>query len=221
MSDVGGNYEQMNELVHAGLRRDLDRIGQVAHQPLTPERRQALARRVGWLVELLHHHHTSEDEAIWPLAARKRPELARLVEAMETEHHALGDAADGLREAAAAYARDGSESTRQALVDALDRMRTTCLAHLEHEETAAVPQLVQTLDDREWAQVDKRFRRGMSLKDLGWIAMWLLDDLDPVQAQFLRGQLPRPVFTYLTWRWSRPYDQEASLAWGELAGARR
>ncbi|HVL84951.1 MAG TPA: hemerythrin domain-containing protein [Egibacteraceae bacterium] len=220
MSDVGGNYVQMNELVHAGLRRDLDRIGQVARQPLTAERREALARRVSWLVEFLHHHHASEEEAIWPLAVRKRPQLGGLMEAMEAEHGALAAAADGLHEAAAAYAGDGSESKRQALVAALDRMRITCLPHLEHEEAAAVPQLVQTLDDREWAKVDKRFRRGLGPKDLGWIAMWLLDDLDPAHARFLRGQLPRPVLTLLTWRWGRPYAREASLAWGELAGVR-
>ena len=218
--DVGGNYEGMNQLVHAGIRRDVDRIGQVAHQPLIPERREALARRVGWLVEFLHHHHTSEDEAIWPRAIRKRPELGRLVEAMEAEHRAMAAAADGLRDAADSYAADGSEPKRQALVDALEGMRNTCLPHLEHEETVAVPQLVQILDDEDWAQVDKRFHQGLGLKDLGWIAMWLLDDLDPVRVQFLRDQLPGPVFRFLTWRWWRPYDREASLAWGDLAGVR-
>jgi hemerythrin-like domain-containing protein len=210
----------MNQLVHAGLRRDVNRIREVAQQPLTSERREALARRVGWLVEFLHHHHTSEDEAIWPVAMRKQPQLSGLMKAMEAEHRVMSAAADTLRDAAAAYARDGSESRRQALVDAVEGVRNTCLPHLEHEETVAVPQLVQILDDREWAQVDKRFRRGVSLKDLGWIVMWLLDDLDPADVHFLRGQLPGPVLLFLTWRWGRSYDREASLAWSDLAGVR-
>jgi hemerythrin-like domain-containing protein len=217
---VGGSYEGMNRLVHSRIRRDLDRIGLVAQQPLGHERREALARRVGWLVEFLHHHHVSEDEAIWPLAVRKQPQLGELLEAMESEHRAMAAAADNLREAATAYARDGSETKRQSLIDALAGMRAACLPHLEHEESVAVPELVQVLDDRDWAQVDKRFRQGVRLKDLGWIAMWLLDDLEAGQAQFLRGQLPRPVLRYLTWRWGRPYDREAALAWGDLAGAR-
>lgn len=217
---MSGNYEGMNRLVHAGLRRDVNRMGQVAQQPLPLERREALARRVGWLVEFLHHHHTSEDEAIWPLAIHKRPELTALVEEMEAEHRAMSAAADRLRDAAAAYAADGSETNRQALVDAVEGLRISCLPHLEHEETVVVPHLVQILDDQEWSQVDKRFRQGIGLKDLGWIAMWLLDDLDPANVQFLQAQLPGPVFRFLTWRWGRPYDREALLAWGDLASAR-
>jgi hemerythrin-like domain-containing protein len=215
-----GNYERMNRMVHAGLRRDVARMELVAQQPLAPERRAALARRIGWLVDFLHHHHTSEDEAIWPVAMRKQPQLSGLIEAMEAEHGAMAAAAHRLRDAAEAHARDGSESSRHALVDAVEALRNTCLPHLEHEETIAVPQLVQALDDRDWAQVDKRFRRGVGVKDLGWIAMWLLDDLDPADVQFLRRQLPGAVLTLLTWRWGRSYDLEASLAWGDLAGVR-
>ena len=107
-------------------------------------------------MQFLHHHHTSEDEAIWPLAMRKQPELGALLEAMEAEHRAMAAATDGLRDAAAAYAEDGSETNRQALLDALESTRNTCLPHLEHEEAVAVPQLVQILDDQNWAQVDKR-----------------------------------------------------------------
>lgn len=217
---MSGNYERMNDLVHAGIRRDLTRLEQVIREPLSVQRRQALATRVGWLVGLLHHHHASEEEAIWPLAVRKQPQLVELVAAMEKEHHALATAADELRSAAATFAFDGSQSQRQALADALRRMQGACLPHLEHEETVAVPQLMETLDEREWALVDKRFRRGVSPKQLGWIAMWLLDDLAPDDLAFLRSQLPRPVFWFLSWRWGSAYDREASLAWGDHAGVR-
>jgi hemerythrin-like domain-containing protein len=217
---MSGGYEQMNRLIHAGLRRDLNRMGHVLQEPLSHERREALGRRIAWLVEFLHHHHRGEEEAIWPRALHKRPELGVLVQEMEVEHDALSAAADGLRDAAAAYAEDGSESTRLALIDAVEAMRHACLPHLEHEESVAVPQLVQILDDREWAQVDKDFRRNVSLKDLGWIAMWVLDDLDPQDARVLLSELPGPVLRFMTWRWGPPYDREASLAWGEQAGAR-
>jgi hypothetical protein len=30
-----------------------------------------------------------------------------------------------------------------------------------------VPQIVDLLDDREWKQVDREFRRGMGFRDLG------------------------------------------------------
>src|SRR5687767_6844806 len=170
---MSGNYQRMNHLVHNAVRRDLDRIGQVAQEPLALAQREALARRVVWLVGLLHHHHESEDEAIWPVAIRKSPQLRALVDEMTGEHAAMAAAADELRDAATGYAAEGSENSRKGLLQALERMRAVCLPHLDHEETVAVPQLVEVFDDREWATVDKRFRKGVGLNDLGWIAMWL------------------------------------------------
>lgn len=217
---MSGNYEQMNLLIHAGLRRDLGRIGQVARQPLTPERRAAVSRRTTWLVWLLHLHHTGEDQAIWPRAVRKRPALGALLRDMDAEHHAIDEAADRLTTAAARFADDPAESHRQSLVEAHERLSAVCLRHLDHEESEAVPLLMETLDDREWAQVDKDFRRGARLRDVGWIAMWLLDDLEPAGIDHLRAELTAPVLELMKWRWGGAYDREAALAWGDLARPR-
>jgi hemerythrin-like domain-containing protein len=215
-----GSYEFINPVVHAAVRRDVTRLTQVVQQPMNRRQRAALARRVAWMVDGLHVHHEGEDHAIWPRAVSKRPELAGLLAEMEAEHERLSTAADAMVASAAAYATDGSEPARAGLAEAVERFADVALAHLQHEETATVPLLLDLFDEDEWAQIDKEFKTGVTPRQLGWLAMWLLDDLPGDQARLLRHQVPAPVFAYLTWRYGRAYDRDAAHAWGQLARTR-
>lgn len=220
VTEMGGTYERMNGLIHGALRRDLDRLGQVAPRDLGVEQRQALSRRVAFVVRLLHDHHTGEEEGIWSIAVRKSAELRALAAEMEAEHDALEAAADELRDAAASYAATGAPDHRDRLVRAVDGMRAACLPHLEHEERVAVPLLVQALDDREWDRAEKRFKKGVSVPYFGWILAWLLDGMNEADAAYVRGQLPRPLAAFLVRVWQPRYEREAAQAWGDLAAVR-
>lgn len=210
-----GDYARINELIHDSLRRDLERLRHTASEPVPGrERREAVARRVDWLVDFLHLHHAGEDEAIWPRALRKQPGLASLAQEMDAEHEALESAASRLRQAAAVYAAEGSPASRSTLAGAVDEVRAACLPHLEHEERVAVPQLVEVLDKADWVAVDKYYRKGVRLRQLGSITAWLLDDIDPRQVPPLRAELTRPLMAFLGWRYGDAYAREAELAWG-------
>lgn len=216
---MSGSYERMNVIIHQGLRRDLERIERAARRPdPSAEQRLALARRTAWLMGLLHFHHTREETAIWPLAVAKRPSVQTIVAAMEPQHADVAEAGDQLAAAAAAYGESGTREHRDDLLAALDRMRRASLPHLEYEETVAVPELVDILDDQDWKQVNKAFYQGVRPSYLGWIVPWVLDDCDPDDEAYFRTQLPRPVLAYLTWRYGRSYAREASLAWGDVHG---
>ena len=71
------DMELMNRLFHAALRRDLERaIGSLtASRRPSPAQRAAVAEHVGLVLDLLHHHHTSEDIGLWPLVRRRAPDL--------------------------------------------------------------------------------------------------------------------------------------------------
>ena len=71
------DMEFMNRLFHAALGRDLERaIGSLtASRHPSPAQRAAVAEHVGLVLDLLHHHHTSEDIGLWPLVRRRAPDL--------------------------------------------------------------------------------------------------------------------------------------------------
>jgi hemerythrin-like domain-containing protein len=221
MTSADNPHNEMNTIIHHGLRRDLSRLAQVLQQPVGDAQRQGVARHTEWMLDTLHHHHTGEDEGVWPRTLAKRPDLQPLVDQMEAEHAALSAASDELRAAAEAFGRDGSEATREAFAAAVQHMQETTLPHLEHEEQVAMPLVLATLDDADWAYLEKHhFRAGMSLSDEGKMLMWLLDDLDDRRARMVRGEVPRPMMWLIDRRYGGTYDREASVRWGGLARAR-
>ncbi len=213
--------QNMNSAIHRALRRDLYRLEAVAGNPMPDAQRAAMCRHVTWMMDFLHHHHVGEDEGVWPRTLAKRPDLQDLFEAMESEHEALAAASDRLRSAADDFARDGSDATRTALAEAVTAMKAATLPHLEHEENEAMPLIVATLDDADWAYLAKNhFRAGLTFTNQGLSIAWVLDDADAQAARVVRSELPTPILWLLTALFGRRYDRQAAARWGELAGTR-
>ena len=79
---------RMMGIVHSALRRDLVRARLVLAEPtpLTGERRTALADHVRWLMDFLHHHHTNEDDGLFPMVLEKNPAAGELLGVMDADH---------------------------------------------------------------------------------------------------------------------------------------
>lgn len=221
MTSADSAHREMNTIIHHGLRRDLDRLEQVLAEPLPPQRRTAVCDHVGWMLDYLHHHHVAEDEGVWPRTLAKRPDLAPMVDEMEAEHHALAQAADGLRAAALTYWSEPSDEARLGLRDAVAHMKATTLPHLDHEEQVAMPLVVETLDDDDWAYLEKNhFRAGLSMGQEAQVLMWMMDDLDSRRAAIAKSQVPGPILWVLSAIYGPRYDRDAAQRWGTLAGSR-
>lgn len=211
----------MNTCIHHALRRDLERLDRVSSGPVPDSRRAALGRHVPWMLDFLHHHHVGEDDGVWPRVLAKRPDLQQLVDTMAGEHAALATASDGLREAVAAWAPEGTEEQRQEVADAVGRMRDAALPHLDHEEQDAMPIVVETLDDEDWVYLSRNhFRKGLSFSDNGRSMMWVLDDLEPDYAAVVRSELPALLMWLFGRLYGPAYDRDATACWGDLAGRR-
>jgi hemerythrin-like domain-containing protein len=211
----------MNAVIHRALRRDLDRLEVVSRSSMDDAQRAAVCRHVTWMLDFLHHHHTGEDEGVWPRLLDKRPDLAALVDRMSAEHAALAAGSTQLRAASDAFAADGSEAGRARLHDAVVEMQAVTIPHLDHEEREVVPLLVETFDAGDWAYLSKNhFRKGLSFADSGLSLMWDLDDLDPAYGSAVRDEVPGPVLWLMTRWFGGRYDREAAARWGSLAGAR-
>ena len=63
----GGELEMSGFLIaHAGMRQEFGLIARVAAGPLDPERAALAEDQLAMVLEVLHHHHTGEDDTIWP-----------------------------------------------------------------------------------------------------------------------------------------------------------
>jgi hemerythrin-like domain-containing protein len=203
----------MNRVIHAAVRRDLDRLadalGRMADGDLS--RAQALDRAYRNLRTELTHHHEGEDTHIWPMLASVGVDRG-LLAAMESEHHAMAEALAGTATAMAAVAAGGSAADAAAARESLLRTREVVERHLRHEEDELEPQLAPHLDGPEWKAVEKKLSR-QPLPVAGRFFAWLTDGMTDEHRAFLKRTVPTPVVAVLSRTFGRRYYREVAPTW--------
>ena len=203
----------MNRVIHAAVRRDLDRLDDALARMADGDvpRAQALERAYRNLHDELHHHHVSEDTHIWPMLASVGVDQ-QLLDAMESEHSAMAEA---LRETGAAMttvASSGSRTDAAAARDSLRRTRDVTERHLQHEETELEPLLAPHHDSPEWKAVEKKLRK-QPLPATGRFFAWLTDGMSQEHRTFFRQTVPPPVVAVLSRIFGRRYHREVAPTW--------
>ncbi len=191
----------MMYLIHDAIRRDLDRLEDGLHRLAAlhagPARRAliaALDRTWADFDDYLRHHQTIEDEQLWPMMRRVCPMTGELLEDMQAEHAAIEQLVSAARSAIArALTSYPTFEDASRAADAMGGLRTELRDHLEHEEFEALPYIVDHLGEH-WATFEERQRKDAGRRGMTSFLPWVLDDADPVRADWLRDRLPAPVF---------------------------
>ena len=178
-------------VMHHAFRRDLRDF--VAAAGVTPVEdraaRRALAARFEFFGAVLHKHHTSEDEQIWPLLLRRVDTAGdaqgrATLDAMEAEHAEIDPlltaCSEGFRQLAGSTAlpdteRDGD--ARAALEIRLVATRERLDCHLGHEERDAIALIQRYLTAPDWHAVDTRIQQSYTLRESLDVLPWVLHEL--------------------------------------------
>jgi Hemerythrin HHE cation binding domain len=207
----------MMNIVHAALRRDLDRlaVALAAQPPPGPNQREALAKHVDWMMRFLHSHHAGEDDGLWPVVRKADPAAADVLDRMTSDHEAIGPAIDAFSAAGRRYARDSSDEAREALAASLADLRAVLDPHLTAEEADAMPIVQKALTQAEWEAFNQEYYiKPKSKKQLGEEGHWLIDSIDPDGYDVVVGNVgPVPRFVLLK-LFARPYARACKARWG-------
>ncbi len=203
-------HEVMNTVLHHALRRDLRRLAETLRTPVGSEQRLGLAGHIRFVLDQLHHHHTTEDDLIWPAVLARRPDLQQLFERMEGEHGRLGPAIETLVTTTRAWS---GESGQSAVHDAVVSLEAVLQPHLDHEETDAMPLICSILTAADWAPIDKQLHRPTWPSKMAHSILWMLDDLDPRRAALVEALLPRPLWRALRFRYAAGWRRQQALLW--------
>lgn len=192
-------------LIHHAFRRDLRAF--VAAVTGTPAGDtvswRALHDRWRLFGTFLHHHHTTEDEAIWPLLLSRVDEAGReTLAAMEAEHHEIDPLLAACGDGFATLATHGDEDVRASLevrtVAAAERLHR----HLAHEEAEALVLVQAHLTPAEWEVMEEKSAKGSyTFRELMALVPWIMYGL-PVEAQRRLLKLAGPTLALL-WRVNR------------------
>jgi hemerythrin-like domain-containing protein len=185
----------MMYVLHHAFRRDLAAFA--AAVPVTPVEDlaawRAMQQRWDRFAEILHNHHTGEDEGLWPLLldrvdAAGDAAARDTLEAMEAEHAQidplLSACAAGLRR----LADGGTADDRAALAVRTAAARDGLGRHLAHEETEAIALIQRHMTDAEWRSLEEtHFAKKMSPSEVVFLVPWVASGLPtPVLRKMFR-----------------------------------
>ena len=203
----------MNRLIHAAVRRDLDRLHDALGEAKDGDRARAgdLQRAYGFLRDELTRHHEGEDQHLWPWLATVGVDQD-LLTTMEAEHATMSRALAETDAAMRTYAASGSAADAAAAQASVVSTRELVEQHLTHEENELEPQLQPHLESPGWKAVEKKLR-AVSPGVAGCFFAWLTDGMSEPGRAYLRSTVPTPVVVILSRGLGRKYNKEIAPVW--------
>jgi hypothetical protein len=179
--------------IHFALRRDLDRL--VAALGTTSVTDPAVTGYADEFLFQLHHHHTFEDDVVWPLMRERLGGSATdLLDRNLAEHDDVVAVVDTFRQEVGHLDAD-----RTAAHDAALAMRAVVSTHLAHEETDVIPLIAQAFTADDVAG----FQAASAVENPGdRFLPWLLESAPEPNASTFRATLPPPVQQLLSDVWA-------------------
>jgi iron-sulfur cluster repair protein YtfE (RIC family) len=151
---------------------------------------EAVAAHVEFMLNGLHHHHTSEDDYLWPLLLERTEPDAALVERMEAQHEAVAGHVARVRDLLPAWRKAPSGTE---LGDSLEALVGAVEPHLQEEETVIVPLVAEHVTTAEWRTLgDASFAKFTNDEKLIALGQ-MLDVATTAEAASFLQTLPWPV----------------------------
>jgi hemerythrin-like domain-containing protein len=142
----------MMGIVHSALRRDLTRTTEAVSggPPPGDDQRHAIAEHLVWMMDFLHHHHSGEDDGLWPLVRQLDPTASALLDDMDADHARIAPRLESVTAAGRRYGVDSSPQARESLLAVIVSLREVLDPHLAREEGEAMPVVSRTLTHAQW-----------------------------------------------------------------------
>lgn len=182
--------------LHTFFRRELRLASGVIRGVAEGDRRRAgvVCDHLDFVTRALHHHHTIEDDLLWPkLLARVQEELAPIVHLMESQHERLDALLQEIGSVLPKFGATAEAETRDGLADLFDTVYAHLVEHLDAEEERLLPIVARTLSQAEWDEMGEAGRNGTPRKELALtLGMYQFEGAPAAIAQML-ADAPAPV----------------------------
>ncbi|WP_229873709.1 hemerythrin domain-containing protein [Streptomyces cirratus] len=178
-------------VVHRVFRRESALLPRLVRA--VPDGATARAAQVGaHLAEYvtgLHHHHTVEDETLWPLLRERAPDDA-LVVRMEEQHQRIDRSLAVVADRTPAWERSAGPAAARELALALEEHRSALLEHLDDEERLVLPLVAEHLSVAEWDLVGRRGLETVPKNKLLIALGAILEEATPQEQAYFLGKAP-------------------------------
>jgi deazaflavin-dependent oxidoreductase (nitroreductase family) len=195
MSAVAAAPARTEEMavVHRVFRRSFPMVAGLVRRtpPGATGRSEPIAGHLDFLLNGIHHHHTGEDENIWPLLLERAAPQAELVKRMEAQHAVIAERSDRVRPLLDRWRKSATDG--EPLAVAIDEFTASLVEHLDDEEAHVVPLIRAHVTAAEWERFGQEtFERFTNAEKL--TATGTLEDVATAEeAAWFTGGLPLPI----------------------------
>ncbi|WP_062348024.1 hemerythrin domain-containing protein [Herbidospora yilanensis] len=138
----------------------------------------------------LHHHHSGEDDLIWPKLLARVDLEADMVIRMEHQHERLQSGLDRIGAALPEWERTADPGLRDHLAGLYADHRSALLEHLDDEEKHVLTLIEEHLTVAEYAAAGARFGTETPMDKLLLFLGALLEESTPAERAHLLATLP-------------------------------
>ena len=180
-------------LIHRLIRRGFEQSRQIVLSPGATARAGPVAEYVGFHLDGLQAHHSSEDELVWPALSERARLSDSLIRRMEEQHAGLHDAIETTRRELVAWAAAPSAQGSEALATALGTVLDRLAEHLAEEERDIVPLIAAHITQAEWEHLGQVAFSKFTPKQRFTAMGEMLASASPAEADRMLAGLPAPI----------------------------
>ncbi len=184
-------------VVHRAFRREFGLAPGLIRRVAAGDRQRSavVADHLVFVSDGLHHHHTAEDELLWPLLLERVGDLdAGLVHRMETQHQTVATLVERAVELLPKWRADADPTTGEELANVFEKMSVALNEHLADEETEILPLCAQHLTRTEWEAIGKRGQEAIPKGARAFVSLGgILADATPAERTRFLAMLPVPA----------------------------
>jgi hemerythrin-like domain-containing protein len=203
--------------IHSAFRRELRLAPALLRSVEHGDRLRAgiVASHLDLVDRFLHHHHTIEDDLLWPKLVERVPaEIAPIVELMETQHQTVAHLLERTVALRNAWRKEADSAWVIELAALYTSLRAALVEHLDAEEQHVMPLVEACVTEKEWAKIGKAAQRGTPLKDGPRMLGMLAYDGDPDVIHEMLGAVPAPMRGVVVKLGRRAYAKHAQRVYG-------
>jgi iron-sulfur cluster repair protein YtfE (RIC family) len=183
-------------LVHRGFRRDFRMLPALVRA--VAEGDTGRAETVGFHLEkvadALHHHHTAEDEMLWPLLLERATVHTELVNRMAAQHERVHQPLERIAELNPRWRRTATTRDRDELAEVIARASVALDEHLTDEEQEILPIVATHVTPAEWAALGERGRASLPKGKPALVFLGsLFEEATPAEKARFLAELPGPA----------------------------
>jgi hemerythrin-like domain-containing protein len=181
-------------LIHRVIRREIAMLPDLIRKAAGDRRRAALvATHAAEMLDMLHIHHTGEDELVWPLLLSRVDADDGLIERMQEQHTEIAAAIDDVRAQLPAWAASADGACGEQIAVRLEDAMQALRAHLAEEEERILPLAAKHLSQGEWDALGEHGLGAIPRRRRLVILGHILEEADADERRRFLTKIPSPA----------------------------